>query len=222
MPTVSAVRAPSTAATERRTDLLKVKVLENDPGLKASATDFGFRVGGRATNHGVAPSFLKLGFDGKSVDLALSRGDTASTVMSKLQKALPKGYEARVLQSFRNMPPELVIGISKTGGATKPPSAKTLLAALKAYEFHAPNHELAWKSKKPAGAVLHSVEIQKAPKTGPGYVITAHVLKSDPSKVYFERTPKMGAPRPGLIINPPRGGFVPSFFGPVSIDRLPK
>jgi hypothetical protein len=120
------------------------------------------------------------------------------------------------------MPPELIIGIAKKGGATKPPSAKTLQNVLKTWEFHSPNQTIAWKSKKPAGAVLHSIDIQKAPKTGPGYAITAHVLKSDPTKVYFERFPKLGQPRPGLIINPPPGGFAPSYFGPVSIDRLPK
>lgn len=220
MPQITGVRA-TTTATERRTDLLKVKVMENDPTMKASASDFGFRVGGRASNNGVVASFLKLDFDGKSVNIDLSRGDMAPTVMSKLQKALPKGYEARVLQSFRNMPPEMIIGIAKKGAATTTPTAKTLLNALSAFEFHAPNHQLTWKSKKPAGAVTTSIVVQKAPKTGPGFQITAHVLKSDPSKVYFERMPKMGQPRPGLIINPPPGGFAPSYFGPVSFEKLP-
>lgn len=220
MPQITGVQA-TTVATERRTDLLKVKVTENDPTMKASASGFGFRLAGRASNNGVVASFLKLDFDGKSVNVSLSRGDMAPTVLAKLQKALPKGYEARVLQSFRNMPPELIIGIAKKGAASAGPTAKTLLGALHAYEFHAPNHQLAWKSKKPAGAVTKSIVVQKAPKTGPGFEITAHVLKSDPTKVYFERMPKMGAPRPGLIVNPPPGGFAPSYFGPVSFERVP-
>jgi hypothetical protein len=92
MPNVSGVRAPA-LPTERRTDLLKVKVTENDPSLKASATDFGFRISGQANNRGIVPSFLKLEFDGKSVNIDLSRGDMGPSVMSKLEKALPKGYE---------------------------------------------------------------------------------------------------------------------------------
>lgn len=116
-------------------------------------------------------------------------------------------------------------------GGTKPtepklPSSTTLKAVLGAWKFHSPNHEIPWKSKKPAGAVLGSVTIQKAPKDRPGETITAFVLKSDPTKVYFSMTRhgyRMPPPRPGLIVNPPPPSyFEPKYFGPVSIKAIPK
>lgn len=117
------------------------------------------------------------------------------------------------------------------GGGTKPttpklPTATTLKNVLGAWKFHSPNHEIQWKAKKPAGAVLGSVTVQKAPKDKPGQTITAFVLKSDPTKVYFEqrnegyRTPPT---RPGVIVNlPPPSFLAPKYFGPVSINALPK
>mgnify|MGYP001574063602 CR=1 FL=1 len=58
MPSVT--RVGSTAVQPRQTDLLKVKVMENDPALKATATAFGFKVTGAATNNGIIASFMKL------------------------------------------------------------------------------------------------------------------------------------------------------------------
>lgn len=217
MTSVSGVAASTKPAASRQTDLLKVKVTENDPGLKVSATAFGFRIAGTGTNNGIVKSSLKLQFDGKSVTLDVRRGDTSQHMLAKLNKALPKGYEARVLQSFRNMPPELVIGISKKGAAKAPTTAQ-LKGALEDIS----NNSLAlWSDKKPAGAVAKSIVIQKAPTNWPGYQVTAHVMKSDPTKFYFERTPRIPAPRPGgPTINPPPGGFRTTYFGPTSLEQL--
>ncbi len=115
MPSVT--RVGSTQPQGRVTDLLKVKVQENDPALKASATAFGFKVGGTATNNGTMASFMKLTFDGHEVNLQVSRGDTAKALFTKLGKALPKGYEARVLATGKGTPPDLTIGIAKKTGA---------------------------------------------------------------------------------------------------------
>lgn len=120
------------------------------------------------------------------------------------------------------------IGVGPTKPTTTPklPTATTLKNVLGTYKFHSPDQEIPWKAKKPAGAVLGSVTIQKAPKDKPGQTITAHVLKSDPTKVYFEMRNegyRMPPPRPGLIVNPPPPSyFQPKYFGPVSITRLPK
>ena len=116
------------------------------------------------------------------------------------------------------------------GVGTKPPEKPKLPTAtqlkniLGAWKFHSPNREIPWKAKKPAGAVLGSVVIQKAPKDRPGQQITAHVLKGN--KVYFEvqnlgyRQPPS---RPGLIINPiPSSVLAPKYFGPVSTVAIPK
>ena len=116
MPNVTRARTSSPAAP-RTTDLLKVKVQENDPTLKATATAFGFKVTGAASNNGVVASFLQLSVDGKKVDLQLSRGDTGVQVFKKLQKALPEGYEGRVLENLKSMPPQMTIGISKKAQA---------------------------------------------------------------------------------------------------------
>ena len=123
------------------------------------------------------------------------------------------------------------IGVGGAGqtGAKPPvklPSLKTLKAVLGAWKFHSPGGEIQWKTKKPAGAVIGQVTVQKAPKDRPGQQITAFVLKSDPTKVYFMAQNKgfrMPPPRPGLIINPPPPSyFEPKYFGPVSTVAIPK
>lgn len=115
MPTVT--RVGTVQPQGRVTDLIKVKVTENDPALKATATAFGFKVAGAATNNGIIASFMKLSFDGRDVTLQISRGDTGKQVLAKLQKELPKGYEARVLSIAKSAPPQYTIGIAKKGGA---------------------------------------------------------------------------------------------------------
>lgn len=87
------------------------------------------------------------------------------------------------------------------------PSVKTLKNVLGTWEFHSPNHQLRWSSKRPAGAVLKDITVQAAPKRPmTGNSIVAHVLKSDPTKVYFEKG----------------GSSAPYYFGPVSWQMLPK
>lgn len=213
---VSGVSASTKPAVSRQTDLLKVKVTENDPGLKVSATAFGFRIAGTGTNNGIVKSSLRLQFDGKSVTLDVRRGDTSQHMLAKLRKELPKGYEARVVQSFRNMPPELIIGIAKKA-APKAPTTAELKGAYEALS----NMPATWSDKKPAGAVAKSVVVQKPPTNWPGYQVTAHVMKSDPTKFYFERTPRIPPPRQGgPTINPPPGGFRTTFYGPVTLAEL--
>ncbi len=87
---------------------------------------------------------------------------------------------------------------------TKLPTAKQLKNALGAYEFQ---NMVNWSTKKPAGAVLKDITVQKPPPKGQtGDSIIAHVLKSDPSKVYFEKG----------------GSTMPRYFGPVSWQAIPK
>ncbi len=125
MTTASVGKVGSAPVAGRTTDLLKVSVMENDPGLKAQATAFGFKISGTGTNNGIVASFLKLGFDKKSVSLSVSRGDTGATIFKKLQRALPKGYEARVIAQQGK---DVTIGIAKKassgGGAPKVDVAK--------------------------------------------------------------------------------------------------
>lgn len=119
------------------------------------------------------------------------------------------------------------IGVgTKPPAQPKLPSVQALKNVLGTWKFHSPGHEIQWKSKRPAGAIAGSVTVQKAPKDRPGQVITALVMKKDPTKVYFElRNVGFRPPpsRPGLIINPPPPSFFePKYFGPVSTTRLPK
>lgn len=118
--TTAAAGAVIAPPLPRKTDLLKVSVQENDPALNVKATAFGFKVTGSARNNGIVASFLRLSFDKKTVNLDLSRGDTGDTVFTKLKKALPKGYEARVLENAKSLPPQVTIGIAKK--ATPPPA----------------------------------------------------------------------------------------------------
>ena len=75
------------ASTARRTDLVKVTVQANDPGMKAVATPFGFKLSGRATNNGIIGSTLQLGFGRKHVSVAMNLGDTPATVLARLANA---------------------------------------------------------------------------------------------------------------------------------------
>ena len=111
--------ATATAPKGRVTDLLKIKVLENDPALKASATAFGFKLSGTATNNGIVASFVKLSFDGHDISVPVGRGDSSAKIAAKLKRALPQGYEMRFLENDRMNPPHLTIGIArKSGGGT--------------------------------------------------------------------------------------------------------
>ena len=106
-------RVGSAPAPSRTTDLLKVKVTENDPMMKVVATAFGFKVTGQSTLSGTKPSFLNLEFDKQAVSLRISRNDTGENILAKLKTALPKGYEARLLQLDKSAPPAVTIGIAK-------------------------------------------------------------------------------------------------------------
>lgn len=117
MATAPVSKVSSAAVAPRTTDLLKVTVNENDPGLKTAATAFGFKVSGTGTNNGVAPSYLTLGFDKKSVSLNVSRGDTGAAIARKLQRALPKGYELRTLAKDGN---NVTLGIAKKASTATP------------------------------------------------------------------------------------------------------
>lgn len=99
--------------------------------------------------------------------------------------------------------PLRVITNTVAPGAVKAPTVKELKNVLGAYDFQ---KALKWSTKKPAGAVEKEIVVQKPPKTGTGDSIRAFVLKSDPTKVYFEKG----------------GSTQPHFFGPVSWHNLPK
>lgn len=116
MSTVNRIAAPKPQS--RTTDLLKVQVTENDPMMKITATAFGFKVSGASTISGTKPSVLTLKFDGQTVSVRISRGDTAKEVFEKVKAALPRGYEARVLGIEKIGPPNYTIGIA--GGRAKP------------------------------------------------------------------------------------------------------
>lgn len=91
--------------------------------------------------------------------------------------------------------------------AVKTPTAKDLKNVLGTYEFHAPNHQLKWSTKKPAAAFSKEIVVVKPPKPPrTGDSVRAFVLKNDPSKVYFEKG----------------GSTMPRFFGPVSWTTLPR
>jgi hypothetical protein len=109
-------RPGSTPLPSRTTDLLKVKVSENDPMMKVVATAFGFKVTGASTISGTKPSVLNLEFDGKKVALRISRGDTGEDILTKLKSALPPGYQARLLQMDKSKPPQVTIGIAHRSG----------------------------------------------------------------------------------------------------------
>lgn len=118
----SVSRVAGSTSAGRTTDLLSVKVQENDPGLKASSTAFGFKLSGKATNNGTVASFMKVTVDGHDLNLQVRKGDTAATLAKQLRSKLPRGYELRFLQNDRMNPPTLTLGIAKkasSGGAPK-------------------------------------------------------------------------------------------------------
>jgi hypothetical protein len=117
-------RAGSAPLPSRQTDLLKVKVTENDPMMKVVSTAFGFKVTGASTISGTKPSFLNLSFDHQAVSLRISHNDTGENILAKLKTALPKGYEARLLSMNKSKPPEVTIGIAKKSVPSTPNVSK--------------------------------------------------------------------------------------------------
>ncbi|MFO0596723.1 MAG: hypothetical protein U0228_15505 [Myxococcaceae bacterium] len=91
--------------------------------------------------------------------------------------------------------------------AAKLPTVKELKNVLGAWEFQSPNHTIPWKTKKPAVLTSKEIVVVKPPPKGrTGDSIRAFILKSDPTKVYFEKG----------------GSTMPHYFGPVSWQQLPK
>lgn len=86
------------------------------------------------------------------------------------------------------------------------PTLTQLKAAFGTWQFHSPNHQLPWKTKRPAAAVLKEFVVQKPPTKGTGDSVRGFILKSDPTKAYFEKS----------------GGTAPHYFGPVSWTTLPR
>ena len=165
MPNVSSVSSVK-PSTGRTTDLLKVKVMENDPALKATATAFGFKVGGKATNNGVVASFMQLQFDGKKVDLQISRGDTAVQILSKLQKALPKGYEVRTLGIEKIAPPNYTLGIAKKAGGPAKVDVPKIPTSIAANQASANVSASFWVNLMPGAPRPNAIAAVKIQGTG--------------------------------------------------------
>jgi|CXWL01.1.fsa_nt_gi hypothetical protein len=92
-----------------------------------------------------------------------------------------------------------------SAATTQLPSAAKLRNVLATWEFHSPNHQIPWKKTKPAGAVLKTITIKKAPTGGrTGDSVHAHILKSN--KVYFSKG----------------GSTQTRYYGAVRYDVLPK
>jgi hypothetical protein len=159
---VSTVQPPQ----GRVTDLLKVKVSENDPALKATATAFGFKVSGQATNNGIIASFMQLQFDGKKVDLQISRGDTGQQVLAKLSKALPKGYEARVLSLEKSKPPQYTIGIARKQGAPPRVDVAKIPTSIAANQASANVSASFWVNLMPGAPRPNAIAAVKIQGTG--------------------------------------------------------
>lgn len=103
-------------------------------------------------------------------------------------------------------------------GAVQLPTLKKLNEVL---DSHANGGVITYSKTKPKGAVAGSVRIQEAMRGAPEE-FTAHVLKSDPDKVYFEiRRVKFKEDtwRPGYET---RARPTREYFGPVSLTRLPR
>ncbi len=108
-----------------------------------------------------------------------------------------------IMNPIMTVPP----GETHTTPKVKLPSAKDLKNVLSTWAFHSPNHQLRWSTKKPTGAVLKDIVVEKAPAAPrTGSSIVAHVLKSDHTKVYFTKA----------------GSIAPHYFGPVSWKALPE
>jgi hypothetical protein len=122
MTTVNRISPPKPQG--RTTNLLKVSVTENDPMMKATATAFGFKLTGASTISGTKPSHIDLKFDGQSISVRISRGDTAKEVFEKIQKAMPRGYSARALSIEKIAPPNYTIGITGPPPSTRVDVAK--------------------------------------------------------------------------------------------------
>jgi phage tail sheath gpL-like len=64
--------------------------------------DNAFIIQGTATNSGFVPSYAEAKFEGRTVRVAVARGDTAREVAKKLGSALPRGVVAQIQSHGRD------------------------------------------------------------------------------------------------------------------------
>ncbi|MCC6336894.1 MAG: hypothetical protein IT380_23245 [Myxococcales bacterium] len=104
MPTTVSRNAPVAAASRPVAPHVVVpKLMENDPAQRAQVSPSGLiTVSGVASNRGIIASFLKLEFEGKSVSIGLSGGQSPRATFEKLEKAMPNGYrlERQAVRAF--------------------------------------------------------------------------------------------------------------------------
>lgn len=107
-----------------------------------------------------------------------------------------------------------IVDVVLPASEAKLPSTRAVKSALTKLEHQRGGIE--WKRGKPAAAVISSMVVAR-PREYPGLVVTAHVLKSDRSKVYFELGPPK-APAGTSGLNPPRANApARRYVGPVSV-----
>lgn len=164
---ISQVKSASSVSTSHKPQLLKVTVACNDPSMHAKATSQGFKLWGLASNNGIMASYLKLNFDKKELKLQLGGGETGVTVFSMLKKALPKGYEARLLSNNKANPPVVTIGISRRQTAPAPQISK-IPTTISANNASAKVDASLWINLMPGSAsqVLASVAVKGAGHNG--------------------------------------------------------
>jgi hypothetical protein len=192
-------RVGSAPLPSRTTDLLRVKVTENDATLKAVATTYGFKVTGRSTIIGTKPSVLSLSFDNKTLSLRISRGDTGEQMFAKLKAALPKGYEARLLQFDKSLPPQVTMGIAKKGGGASKVDAAKIPMSISANMASASVESSFWVNLMPGRGSPRPNAIAKVSVSGTGFADAPPKFTVKSISVYEKGTNKLVA-----TVNNPR------------------
>jgi hypothetical protein len=74
-----------------------------------------FNFSGTASMNGTARSMLTFRMDGKRVDIPIARGDTAQGLREKIERALPKGYDMRVIGMADHIGGNMIFTIGRKG-----------------------------------------------------------------------------------------------------------
>lgn len=90
------------------------QVASNDPTQRVQFEGNGrleFRIAGTASNTGTRASRLEIAFGARKLAVHLAGGMTPAETLRKLQEAMPRGFQAVLLRTWRHPGADVVAGI---------------------------------------------------------------------------------------------------------------
>lgn len=108
-------KSPSFAPVVNKEQWMTPTLVSNDPSQSASVSGSMIRIKGNGSNNGIVASRLSLSFDGQSVSVGISSGQTPAKTQALIAAALPPGYSVVNVPTFAPVDGALFM-IMKQGG----------------------------------------------------------------------------------------------------------